>query len=189
MIRLPKWLLMTLAVVGLVGGASLARADHVSWGKLKTVTADKNQIVVTDDKGKDWTFHIAEGAKICHPDKDNDKVLKEGKLGDLRVGTPLSILWDEKGDRMMAKAVLACEGVYRDAALGRGTLKSATGDQVVITDPKGKEWTYRVADQARVRVNDRVVQMNDLKAGDNVVFVYEKQGDRHLLRDICAERK
>jgi len=40
------------------------------WGKVKTVTADKNQFVMADDTGKNWTINVASDAKVRLNDKE-----------------------------------------------------------------------------------------------------------------------
>lgn len=69
-------------------------------GKVKTVTADKNEFVITDDAGKDWTIMVAKDAKIhC-----NDK---ECKLADLQADDMVTVTYEKDGEKMVASAVKA----------------------------------------------------------------------------------
>jgi hypothetical protein len=99
MIRLPKWTLVVLALAVLVGlaGAALA-ADETAKGKIKKVTADKHEFVLTDSKDKDWTFTTAKDAKIRLADKDI-------KLDDLKVGDEVEVKYEKKGDQMTATEI------------------------------------------------------------------------------------
>jgi hypothetical protein len=101
MIRLPKWILVVLAVAVLVGlaGAALA-AEETAKGKIKKVTADKKEFVITDNNGKDWTFTTDKDAKIRLADK-------ESKLDDLKEGDEVEVKYEKKGDQMVAKEVTA----------------------------------------------------------------------------------
>ncbi len=97
MIRLPKWLLMVLALTLLVALASPILADEAK-GKIKSVSVDKKEIVVTDTNAKDWTFILAEDGKIRLGDKD-------GKLDDLKEGDEITVTYEKKDDKLMASKI------------------------------------------------------------------------------------
>jgi hypothetical protein len=97
MIRMPKWLLLTLAVTLLVVFAAPALADEAK-GKIKSVSADKKEIVVTDKDGKDWTFVLNDDGKVALGDKD-------GKLNDLKEGEEVTITYEKKDDKLMASKI------------------------------------------------------------------------------------
>lgn len=69
-------------------------------GKVKTVTADKNQFVMADDTGKNWTINVASDAKV----RLNDK---ESKLADLQADDEVQITYEKDGDKMVASSVRA----------------------------------------------------------------------------------
>ena len=52
MIRLPKWFLLILALAVLVGLTASASAADTTKGKIKSVTADKKELVMTDQNNK-----------------------------------------------------------------------------------------------------------------------------------------
>jgi Cu/Ag efflux protein CusF len=184
MIRLPKWLLVVLALALVVAWTTPAVAAEPAKGKLKNVSADKNEFTLTDANNKDWTFQLAEGARIFTADK-------EGKLSDLKTGDNVSLIYDKKGDRMMATAVLLNAGATRDSDVAVGTVKSLTADkdQIVVTDPAGKDWTFHTSAGSRIRVNDKDSKLNDLKAGDHVALIYDRKGDQLMVRAIESNRK
>jgi Cu/Ag efflux protein CusF len=98
--RVPKWFLLVLALVFLLGLAAPVLADEAK-GKIKSVDADKSQFVVTDKDGKDWTFKMDDNAKIRLNDKDS-------KLNDLKEGDEVKVTYEKKADQMIASEV-RCE--------------------------------------------------------------------------------
>jgi hypothetical protein len=85
-----------LAVFALASSALAADAK----GKIKTVTADKNEIVVTDSDGKAMTFTAARDCKVTVNDK-------ESKLADLQADDEVQITYEKDGERMNASAIKA----------------------------------------------------------------------------------
>ena len=97
MIRLPKWLLMVLVLGMLFAMAAPALADEAQ-GKIKSITADKREIVLTDNNGKDWTFTFNEDGKVRLGNQD-------GKLNDLKEGDQVTVTYEKKDDKMMASRI------------------------------------------------------------------------------------
>jgi hypothetical protein len=100
MVRLQKWLVVALALVLIVGLATPVMAAETK-GKIKSVAADKNQFVFTDQDGKDWTFDVDKDAKI----RLADKALK---LDELKAGDEVTVTFEKQGDKLIAKEV-RCE--------------------------------------------------------------------------------
>jgi Cu/Ag efflux protein CusF len=98
MIRLPKWMLIVLALALVIGLSAPVVAAETAKGKIKSVTADKREFVLTDTNGKDWTFHMDDKATV----RLNDKA---SKLDDLKVGDEVEIKYEKKGDRFMAEEI------------------------------------------------------------------------------------
>jgi hypothetical protein len=69
-------------------------------GKVKSVAADKNEFVMTDDTGKNWTITVGKDAKIFVNDK-------EGKLADLQSDDMVQISYEKDGDKLVASSVKA----------------------------------------------------------------------------------
>src|SRR5438445_9512105 len=63
MIRLPKWTLVALALVFMLGLTAPVLADEAQ-GTIKSVTADKNELVLTDSLQKDLKFHATSKCKV-----------------------------------------------------------------------------------------------------------------------------
>jgi hypothetical protein len=100
MVRLPKLLAVAGALVVLALVASPVFADETK-GKIKSVSADKKEFVFTDNNNKDWTFTVADDAKIKLADKDV-------KLSDLKAGEMATVVYEKKGDKLIAKEI-RCE--------------------------------------------------------------------------------
>jgi Cu/Ag efflux protein CusF len=180
MFRQSKWLPLSLALALLVLFASPALAV-----KVKSVAADQHQITVTDQNNKDFTYTLVDGAKIFLSNG------KEGKLGDLKAGENVSLLWEKRGDKYFANAIMQQEGELKDAILTEGTVKRVNADQheVIVTDSNNKDWTYHLNDKGQVSVGTKTGKLSDLKDGDKIILVYEKKGDRLMVRDICTSRR
>jgi invasion protein IalB len=69
-------------------------------GKVKTVSADKNEFVMTDADGKDWTITCSKDAKIQLNAKD-------AKLADLQANDEVQISYEKEGDKLVASSVRA----------------------------------------------------------------------------------
>ncbi|MCP6756376.1 hypothetical protein NL533_32615, partial [Klebsiella pneumoniae] len=87
-------------------------------------------------KGRTLTLQMADGAKIRVGDKDST-------LADLKEGDSVTVTY-----RMRAQAVRSVEGTN---AYGLIKSISADKDQFVIKDERGKEFTFHVNKDAKVR--------------------------------------
>jgi ribosomal 50S subunit-recycling heat shock protein len=179
MMRLPKWLVVTLAFALLVGlGAPVLAADvsgdeQTAKGTIKSVSAKNNWFVMTV-KGRDLTFQLGEDAKVRVGDKD-------AKLADLRAGDEVQVTYREQ-----AKAVRTAAGKH---AQGRIESISADKKEFVVKDAKGKEHTFNLGRDAKVRLDGKESQFADLKTGDQVVIAYEKEADQMMARHIRSTRR
>jgi hypothetical protein len=88
--------LALVAVFALVTAAAAADAK----GKIKTVTADKNQFVMVDETGKNWTINVATDAKVRLNDKDS-------RLSDLQADDEIQVTYEKDGEKMVASSVRA----------------------------------------------------------------------------------
>jgi Cu/Ag efflux protein CusF len=97
MSRLALAIVAMWCLLSLVGPLQAKESDEVT-GKVKSVNGDKNELVVTDKDGKDFTFHLADNAKVKIGDK-------ESKLSDLKEGDELRVKYERKGDRFVASEI------------------------------------------------------------------------------------
>jgi Cu/Ag efflux protein CusF len=185
MIRLPKWLPVVLCFALLVGLTTRAYgAEATARGKIKSIEAEKKQFVLTDLNGKDWTFTLAENPIIRSAEK-------EGKFTDLKPGDDVSIVYDKGLTQFTAQYILSHQGDTKGLEVGFGSLKTFDADkkQLVLTDPNGKDWTFKMADDAKIRLADKEAKPNDLKLGDKMTVVYTKQGNDLTVEEANAIRK
>jgi hypothetical protein len=175
-----KWV-GALAAILLVSGASVA-ADAITFGKIKTVNADKKEVILTDAAGKDFTFKLGDNVVINHGGK-------EGKT-DLKEGEAVNILYDKGLVTWTANYILIQDGDYKACELMQGTVKSYDADkkQLAFTDEHAKEWTFATAD-AKVRLNKEDSKIADVKIGDKTVVIVDKVGDKTILKCVMVDRK
>jgi hypothetical protein len=99
MIRAPKIFLGALAVILLLAVAMpLLAAD--TKGTINSVTADKNQFIMRDTDGKNWTFHLGPTGKVFINDK-------ESKLADLQAKDEVTVTYEKAGENLNASEVRA----------------------------------------------------------------------------------
>jgi len=98
-IRILRRFAPVLALLAVFTLASAALAVDAK-GKVKTVTADKNEFVMTDDTGKSWTIMVSKDAKVQLNGKDS-------KLADLQADDEIQISYDKDGDKLVANSIRA----------------------------------------------------------------------------------
>jgi len=185
--QLPKWLTSGLAVAVLVAWtAPISAADLVAGrGKIKSVAADKNALVLTGLDGKEFTLHMEAGTRIFAGD------IKGANVGDLKAGDDLSMLYAKGTLSNTAKYIAVNSPQNKDMEVGCGTLKSIdAGNKVmVVTNTQGQDLTYHFPALDKVHLNSKESAVGELKAGDKVCTAsVQKDGSREV-KDICAERK
>ena len=99
MIRMLRRLAPVFALVAVFTLAGSAWAIDAK-GKIKTVSADKNEFVMNDADGKAWTITMAKDAKVQLNAKD-------AKLADLQADDEVAIVYEKDGDKLVASSVKA----------------------------------------------------------------------------------
>src|SRR5262249_37627162 len=91
--------------------------------------------------------------------------------------------------KMMARDIHAGQPA-RTAEVAQGRIQQVSADQKQFTlrDQNNKDWTFHFGRDAKVRLNDKDSRAADLKAGDEVTILYEKQGDMLTAWDILGSR-
>ncbi len=74
------------------------QAAGTTKGQIRRLALDKNQFVLTDTEGQDWTFLLAEGVKI---NIDN----RVSQLQDLKVGDLVQITYEKRNGTLFAKDI------------------------------------------------------------------------------------
>jgi hypothetical protein len=155
-----------------------AQAAEVARGHIVRVTADQNQFILKDKNNKEWTFHLTRDAKICLNDR-------EVKLADLKAGDEVAIFYEKVGDMLTARDVLSNRGMGQATDLTRGEIKSVSTDQfqLILKDRDGKERTFQVNRDAKVRVDNQDSKLADLKAGAPATVTYV-----YMVTDLRSQR-
>ena len=99
MLSLVRRSVPALALVALFALPLLLTAADAK-GKVKSVTADRGEVVMTDDGGKDWTITAAKDCKVKVNDADS-------KLEDLKAGDEITVTYEKDGDKLIARSVRA----------------------------------------------------------------------------------
>lgn len=177
--RFSKWV-SALAATVLLAGTSAA-ADAVSTGKVKSINADKKELVLTDAAGKDWTIKLGDKVIINRDGKESPT--------DLKAGDPVSVCYDKGLLSWTAHYILVQEGDNKNLNLVRGSVKGYDADkkQVAFTDDQGKEWTFDLGD-AKLRLNQEDTKVKNIKIGDHALLIVEKTGDKMALKCLMAKR-
>lgn len=71
----------------------------------------------------------------------------------------------------------------QDAIKGKVQSISAEHNQFVLRDDKDREWAFQVAQDAKIRINDKEGRLADLKEGDEVTV-----NSRRVARDVLASQ-
>jgi hypothetical protein len=98
-IRMLRGFAPVFALVAVLSLAATACALDTK-GKIKTVSADKNEFVMNDADGKAWTFAAAPACKVTVNDK-------ESKLADLQADDEVQVTYEKVGDKLSASAIKA----------------------------------------------------------------------------------
>jgi Cu/Ag efflux protein CusF len=186
--RFNRWVLGVPALALLAGLAVQALADDKparrdqgtsnAQGKIERVDADKHQLVLRDAAGRELRFQVGRDAHVRVNGRDS-------KLADLKAGDRVNVSY-----QAMAREVRSGERAAGEQH-ARGTIQSvdAGNNRVVVKDNQGKERTFQVGKDARIRVHEKERTLSDLKAGDHVAIRYVKEGERLVARGIrSAER-
>jgi len=176
---LSKWLSAAAAIVLLAGTSSAA--DAIYAGKVKSINADKKQVVLTAD-GKDTTFMLADGVVVNRGGKESQS--------DLKVDDSVNVLYDKGLLSSTVRYILVKEGDYKNSELERGTFKGYNADKkdLTFTDEYGHDQSFPAAD-AKVRLNKEDSKVEDLKIGDVTLAIVEKVGDKATLKALMVDRK
>lgn len=98
-VHILRRLTTVLALVAALGFATTAFAADAK-GKVKTVTADKNEFVIADADGKNWTIMTGKECKIQMNDKD-------AKLADLQADDEVTVTYEKDGEKLVATSIKA----------------------------------------------------------------------------------
>jgi hypothetical protein len=183
MMCLSKFLGATVAIALLAG--SVAAADTVAGGKVKSINADDKTFVLTDSKDKDFSFKLGDATIV-------NRAGKEGTT-ELKVGDAISVCYDyEKGRKnWTVHYILVQEAGSKNCRLVRGTIKSYNADkkQMLFTGDGAKtSTTYEMGD-AQVRLNMRDSKIEAIENGAHALLIVDTTADTTTLRSVMVDRK
>ena len=83
---------------------------------------------------------------------------------------------------MLATPALASEA--------KGKIKSVSADKdTFVLESNGKDFTFMMGKDAKIKLNDKASQLRELKAGDEVTITYEQVGNRYVASEVRCTRK
>jgi len=175
---LSKWFSAAAAIFVL--SSTAMAADAIATGKIKSVIADKKEFVLTDAAGKDFTFAFGDNVLINRGGKETKS--------DLNAGDPVSVCYDKGLVTWTANYVLVQDGDSKNYVLSHGKFKACDADkkEFSVTDDSGKNVTFTMND-AKVRLNKEPSKIEDIKIGDKILIVAEKDGDTLTVKAVLAE--
>src|ERR1051326_7115922 len=112
MARVVKGLLAAalLVVFAVPALAEDNRENKAAYGVIKSLNADQQKLVVRDNNGKDWAYHVPKDAKVFIPGNDN------ARLNDLKANDDVGVLWDRTSDdKLRAFAIVQRSGDFKGA--------------------------------------------------------------------------
>ena len=170
-----------MAAVVMLAGPALAE-DAISAGKVKVVNAEKKDVVLTDNAGKDWTIKLGDDVVMNRGGKESQS--------DLNAGDSVNVCYDKGILTWTAHYILVQEGNTKNCELVHGTLKNYDVDkkEVTFTDHREKDWTFPMG-SAKVRLNKQDSKIEDIKIGDRALGIVEKDGDATTLKCLMFEHK
>ena len=170
-----------MAAVVMLAGPALAE-DAISAGKVKVVNAEKKDVVLTDNAGKDWTIKLGDDVVMNRGGKESQS--------DLNAGDSVNVCYDKGILTWTAHYILVQEGNTKNCELVHGTLKNYDVDkkEVTFTDHREKDWTFPMG-SAKVRLNKHDSKIEDIKIGDRALGIVEKDGDTTTLKCLMFEHK
>jgi len=176
---LTKWLSTTLAIALMAG--SVAAADTVASGKVKSIDADNKTFVLVDSADKEHTFKLADNLVV-------NRAGKESK-SDLKAGDAVNVCYDKGVFTWTAHYILVQEGASKNSELIRGNVKGydAGKKELAFTNEVKKDSTYSMG-KAMVRVNMEDSAIENIKIGDHALLIVDMVEGTPTLRSVMVDR-
>jgi hypothetical protein len=173
--------LAVLVTSAVFAGPAIA-AEAIAAGKIKSVSSDKKEFVLTDTAGKDWTFKLGDNMVINRGGQETQN--------ELNAGDPVNVCYDKGVLHWTANYILVQEGDTKTATLVHGTVKNYDPDkkQVTFTDSADRDHTYSV-DNAKVKLNKLDSRIADVKIGDNALAIVEAAQEGSAVKSLMIDRK
>jgi hypothetical protein len=142
-------------------------------GTVKSVNADQNQFVLTDQNGRDWTITVGQNAQIVTNNNN------QARLSDLRPGQVVSVAYQLQNNQLVASGINAQQGTQTAQQTRPGQTEQAQaqqeqqqqqGQQTAQQEGQGR------GQQAQHQARGRIERVN----ADQNQFTLKDQNGREL---------
>ena len=89
-----------VVALAFVGACALPAVAADAKGKVKSVAAERFELVMTDDASKTWTITAAKDCKVKVNEVDS-------KFEDLQSGDEITVTYEKEGDKLIARSIRA----------------------------------------------------------------------------------
>ena len=174
-----QWISPHLAIALMAG--TVAAADTVAGGKVKSINADNKTFVLTDSANKDFTFKLGDKLVV-------NRAGKESK-SDLKAGDVINVDYDKGIITWTANYILVQEGTAKDNELIRANIKGYDVEkkELTVTNEERKDVTYALG-KTMVRVNMEDSKIADIKIGDHALIIVNTVEGNTTLRTVLVDR-
>ncbi len=179
MMCFSKWLSATLVIA--LSAGTVAAADSVAGGKVKSIDADNKTFVLTDSADKDHTFKLGDSFVVNRAGKESKSALEAGDA--------IHVSYDKGPATWTAQYILVQDGKFKNCELIRGTVKGYDADkkELTFTNESGKNWTYAMGN-AMVRLNMEDTKIETVKIGDQLLILVDTVEAKPILRSVMVNR-
>jgi Cu/Ag efflux protein CusF len=179
MMCLSKWLSATLAIALLAG--TVAAADTVVSGTVKSINADNKTLVLTNAADKDVTFKLGDNLVV-------NRAGKESK-SDLKAGDAINLCYERGTFTWTVHYILVQEGTSKNNELVRGHVKGYNADkqELSFTNEAKKDSTYSMG-KAMVRLNMADSKIENVKIGDHALLIVDTVEGKSTLQSVMVDR-
>lgn len=160
----------------LFGMTAIASAAEETSGTIKTVDANRREVVI---KGvvKDTVYELNKDATVWLDGA-------AAKLTDLKADDRVVVIYDKKGDHLMAAQVRG----LRECQEARGTVSDVVADKKeVVLKGTVKNTTYEMGKSATVWIDGKTSALKNVRAGDDVIVTYQRRGDHMIANDVTVK--
>jgi len=153
MIRFAKYF-AAVALVALLASPLLAT---IVVGTVKSVNADQNQFVLTDQNGRDWTIQIGQNAQI------QTATNNQARIADVKAGQTVNVTYEFQNNQLVASnvrpqqgqqgALQAQQGQQRGQQAAQRDQQGQQGQQAAQRDQQGQQG-QQAQHQARGKIEN-----------------------------------
>jgi len=158
---------MSVALAVLLGWTDSAQAAKIVKGKIKRVIPDKNQIVVTDEQGKDHLIHLNFQTRISLDGKKDERGQKPRAQNEKTLRQLLGL------DLVEGETICYAPG-HKPGEVKKGPTPLA---QALGLDP-----------QEQICLDPMKLRLKGLRVGDEVAIHCREKDKLVLATEIQAER-